>query len=258
MEEEWKIQFRKAKRKLYREAKKNMVYRYKRYTAYCQVLAATDNEDIRKVYEFLEKDAAAYMAPVVISFAHCKLTPHTLKDKSLNLLYNLTSVAGEAMNASLLHAIRILLDRTSFYMHTAYNDCEIGNGIGSIEGNRKNGVMKFIDNQLNSNRALSENERLFFEYILKEHNEWFHKVVQVDNKTKHNLSAYDLYDVSKENNPLIPLPSSKGYYHDKELKGQKLIPVDFEVKYLSRAYDLFDKTLEFTTSIIVSKGSATE
>lgn len=65
-------------RNIYREAKKNMVYRYNKYEVYCQTLASTENEGIRKVYEFFEKDSAAYMAPAVISFAHCKLTPHAL------------------------------------------------------------------------------------------------------------------------------------------------------------------------------------
>lgn len=232
-----------------------MVYRYNKYEVYCQTLASTENEEIRKVYKFFEKDAAAYMAPVVISFAHCKLTLHALKDKDLNYmsLPNLTSVAGEAMNASLFHAIRILLDRTSFYMHTAYNDCEIGNGIGSIKGERKNGVMKFIDNQLNSNVSLSEDEKFFFEFLLKEHNEWFHEVIQVDNKTKHNLSAYDIYEIDKDNMPPLILASSQRYYSDKQLKTKKEIPVDFEAKYLSRVYEVFDKTLEFTTKIIMTK-----
>lgn len=137
--------------------------------------------------------------------------------------------------------------------HTAYKDCEIGNGIGSIESDRKSGIMKFIDNQLNSNIALSEDERLFFEYILKEHNEWFHDVIQVDNKTKHNLSAYDIYEIDKDNMPPIILASSKRYYSDKQLKTENEIPVVFEAKYLSRVYEVFDKTLEFTTSIIVAK-----
>lgn len=244
-------------RNIYREAKKNMVYRYNKYEVYCQTLASTENEGIRKVYEFFEKDSAAYMAPAVISFAHCKLTPHALKDKDLNYmsLPDLTSVAGEAMNASLLHAIRILLDRTSFYMHTAYKDCEIGNGIGSIESDRKSGVMKFIYKQLNSNIALSDDERLFFEYMLKEYNDWFHEVIQVDNKTKHNLSTYDIYEIDKDNMPPIILASSKRYYSNKQLKTENEIPVDFEAKYMSHAYDLFDKTLEFTTTIIMSKGT---
>ena len=86
--------------------------------------------------------------------------------------------------------------------------------------------------------------------MLDEYDVWFHKVVQVDNKTKHNLSTYDLYEVGDIMQPVI-LPSAKGYYNNKELKDEKEIPVDFESKYISRAYDLFDKTLEFTTSIIM-------
>ena len=52
--------------------------------------------------------------------------------------------------------------------------------------------------------------------------------------------------------PVI-LSSAKRYYKDKELTVEKDIPVDFEAKYISRAYELFDKTLEFTTSVIASK-----
>ena len=115
--------------------------------------------------------------------------------------------------------------------------------------------MKFIDKQLNSNIALSDDERLFFEYMLKEYNDWFHEVIQVDNKTKHNLSTYDIYEIDKDNMPPIILASSKRYYSNKQLKTENEIPVDFEAKYMSHAYDLFDKTLEFTTTIIMSKGT---
>ena len=254
MEEEWKKQFRKAKRKLYRDAKENMLFRYKKHTAYCQVLASSENEEIRKVCEFFEKDAPAYMAPAVLSFARCKLTPHTLKDKSLDNIWlpELINVAGDAMNASLLHSIRILLDRTSLYMHAAYNECEIGDGIGYINGAKKSGVMKFVDKQLNSLKELTEEERLFFQYLRKEYEEWFNILVKVDNKTKHNLSAYDLYEIGNFNE-LTHIPSAKGYYQDKKLKEENYIPIDFETKYVSKVYELFDKTLEFTTSIIESK-----
>ena len=249
--------FRKLQRQVYSDAKNNMIYRYKRYAGYCQIHASSENEELRKVYEFLENDVAAYMAPAVLSFARCKLTPQTLKDKRLDTSSHLSiiSATGDAINTSILHAIRILLDRTSFYMHTAYHDCEIGNGIGSIEPNKKTGVMKFIDKQLNSNAGLTAEERNFFSYLLNEHNEWFHEVVQVDNKTKHNLSAYDLYEIGMNNIPPIILSSAKRYYKDKELTVEKDIPVDFETKYISRAYKLFDKTLEFTTSVIASKAT---
>jgi len=249
--------FNKLHREIYSVAKSGMVYRYKKYAGYCQILASSENEELRKVYEFLENDAAAYIAPAVLSFAGCKLTPQTLKDKRLDTSSYLSffSATGDAINASILHAIRILLDRTSFYMHTAYHDCEIGNGIGSIEPNKKTGVMKFIDKQLISNAELTAEERDFFSYLLNEHNEWFHEVVQVDNKTKHNLSAYDLYEFGMNNMPPVILSSAKRYYKDKELTVEKDIPVDFETKYISRAYDLFDKTLEFTTSVIASKAT---
>lgn len=255
METKLKEQFRKLHRQIYSDAKRDMIYRFKRFTGYCQILASSANEEIMKVYEFLENDVAAYMAPAVLSFAGCKLTPQTLKDKELDtsLYLSIISATGDAINASILHAIRILIDRTSFYMHTAYNDCEIGNGIGSIEGNKKTGVMKFIDKQLNTNTELTVDEMTLFNYILKEYNEWFHKVVEVDNKTKHNLSAYDLYEIGINNTPPIILSPAKRYYKDKDLTVEKDIPVDFETKYISRAYDLFDKILEFTTSIIVSK-----
>lgn len=55
--------------------------------------------------------------------------------------------------------------------------------------------------------------------------------------------------------PPIILASSKRYYSNKQLKTENEIPVDFEAKYMSHAYDLFDKTLEFTTTIIMSKGT---
>lgn len=257
MEIESQKQFSKIHRQIYSDAKNNMIYRYNKYMGYCQLLESSTNEGIRKVHEFFENDAAAYMAPAVLPFAGCKLTPHTLTDKKLAdfLHLSLISVAGDVINASILHAIRILLDRTSFYMHTAFNDCEIGYGIGSIEGNKKTGVMKFIDKQLNSVTELAEEERVFLKYILKEHDEWFHGVVQVDNKTKHNLSAYDLYEIGINNMPPVILSSGKRYYKDKELTVEKEVPVDFETKYVSRVYDLFDKILEFTTSVIISKGA---
>lgn len=251
------IMFRKLQRQVYSDAKNNIICRYKKYLGYCQILASSENEEIRKVFEFLENDTAAYMAPAVLSFARCKLTPQTLKDKRLDTSSHLSiiSATGDAINTSILHAIRILLDRTSFYIHTAYHDCEIGNGIGSIEPNKKTGVMKFIDKQLNSNAELTAEERNFFDYLLNEHNEWFHEVVLVDNKTKHNLSAYNLYEIGMNNMPPVILSSAKRYYKDKELTVEKDIPVDFETKYISRAYDLFDKTLEFTTSVIASKAT---
>lgn len=115
--------------------------------------------------------------------------------------------------------------------------------------------MKFVDGRLKSTHDLSEEERTIFNYILKEHDEWFHKVIQVDNKTKHNLSAYDLYNMGVNDFPLpqILFPSSKGYYNNRELTEEKEIPVDFEASYVSRAYDLFDKILEFTTSFIITR-----
>ena len=249
--------FSKLHRNIYSDEKSDMIYRYKKYAGYCQILASSENEEIRKVHEFLENDVAAYMAPAVLSFAGCKLTPQTLKDKRLDtsMYLSIISATGDAINASILHAIRILLDRTSFYMHTAYHDCEIGNGIGSIEPNKKTGVMKFIDKQLNSKAELTAEERDFFSYLLNEHNEWFHEVVQVDNKAKHNLSAYDLDEIGKNNMSPVILSSAKRYYKNKELTVEQDIPVDFETKYISRAYDLFDKTLEITTSVIASKAT---
>lgn len=259
MEDEWKKQFRKANRKSYREAKESMLFRYKKYAAYYQVLASSENEVIRKICEFFEKDAPAYMAPAVLLFARYKLTPHTLKDKNFDDMWlpELIGVAGDAMNASLLHSIRILLDRTSLYMHAAYNGCEIGNGIGYIYGAKKCGVMKFVDKQLNTLKELTEEERQFFQYLQKEYDDWLHKFTVVDNKTKHNLSAYDIYRIGKDDMPPIILASSKGYYSDKQLKTENEIPVDFEAKYISRTYELFDKTLEFTTTIIMAKVNET-
>ena len=256
METESKKLIKRYHRQIYSDAKRNMIYRFKRYTGYCQILASSDNEEVRKVHEFLENDAAAYMAPAVLSFARCKLTPQALNDKELDttLYLSIISATGDAINASILHAVRILLDRTSFYMHMAFDDCEIGNGIGSIE-KKKTGVMKFIEMRLNSGSEIPDEERAFFNYILKEYNEWFHEVVEVDNKTKHNLSAHNLYEIGINNMPPIILSTSKRYYKDKELTKKEDIPVDFETKYVSRAYDLFDKTLEFTTSIIVSKAA---
>ena len=257
MEQDSHKLFSRIHRKIYSDAKRDMIYHFKRYTEYCQILASSENEEIRKVSAYLENDVAAYMAPAVLAFAGCKLTPRALKDKQLNtpLYLSIFSATGDAINASILHAIRILLDRTSFYMYTAYHDCEIGNGIGSIEPNKKTGVMKFIDKQLNSNAELTAEERNFFDYLLNEHNEWFHEVVLVDNKTKQNLSAYNLYEIGMNNMPPVILSSAKRYYKDKELTVEKDIPVDFETKYISRAYDLFDKTLEFTTSVIASKAT---
>ena len=238
-------------RQTYREAKKEMAFRYKKYATYCQVLASSDNDEIRKVYEFFEKDATAYMAPTILSFTRYKFTPYTFKDKTLDFIFgdSLIGVAGDVMNASILHAIRILLDRTSLYMRMAYPNEQISDKIGTIEG-KDNSVMKFVNNKLKEGNDLTEVERTFFKYMLDEYDIWFHKVVQVDNKTKHNLSTYDLYEVGDIMQPVI-LPSAKGYYNNKELKDEKEIPVDFESKYISRAYDLFDKTLEFTTSIIM-------
>ena len=51
--------FRKLQRQVYSDAKNNMIYRYKRYAGYCQIHASSENEEIRKVYEFLENDVAA-------------------------------------------------------------------------------------------------------------------------------------------------------------------------------------------------------
>lgn len=255
MESELKKLISNTKRRNYRKSKRELLFRYKKYLGYCQLLSFSANERIRKICEFLEKDAPAYLAPAVLAFARCKLTPQTLKDKELDFmeLPSLVSVVGDSVNASILHAVRILIDRTSFYMHTAYNDCEIGNGIGSIEGKKITGVMKFVVKQLKSSAELSKDERDFFTFLIKEHNEWFHNVIQVDNKTKHNLSAYVLYNISIDNIPTIHLPACKGYYHNRELTEEREVPVDFEPNYISRAYDMFDKILQFTTSVIISK-----
>lgn len=256
MEQDSHKLFSRIHRKKYSDAKRDMIYHFKRYTEYCQILASSENEEIKKVSAYLENDVAAYMAPAVLAFAGCKLTPRALKDKQLNtpLYLSIFSATGDAINASVLHAIRILLDRTSFYMHTAYNECEIGNGIGSIEGKKETGVMKFIDKQLNSSTEHSDEEKYFFNYILKEYNEWFHEVVEVDNKTKHNLSAYNLYEVKCNDIPSVILSSGKRCNMDKELTKKKDIPADFETMYVSRTYDLFDKILEFTTSIVLKRG----
>lgn len=253
MDSELKKLISNLHRQTYRDAKKEMAFRYKKYAAYCQVLASSDNDEIRKVYEFFEKDATVYMAPTILSFARCKFTPHTLKDKTLDFIFgdSLIGVVGDVMNASILHAIRILLDRTSLYMRMAYPNEQISDKIGTIEG-KGNSVMKFINNKLKEVNGLTEHEKTFFRYMLDEYEDWFHKVVQVDNKTKHNLSTYDLYEIGDIMQPVI-LPSAKGYYNDKELTVEKEIPIDFEAKYVSKAYDLFDKNLEFTTSTIVAK-----
>ena len=104
METELKEQFRKLHRQTYSDAKRDMIYRFKRYTGYCQILASSANEEIMKVYEFLENDVAAYMAPAVLSFAGCKLTPQDLNDKELDtsLYLSIISATGDAINASIL------------------------------------------------------------------------------------------------------------------------------------------------------------
>lgn len=67
--------------------------------------------------------------------------------------------------------------------------------------------------------------------MLDEYDVWYYKMEQVDNKTKHNLSTYNLYEVGTIMQ-LVILPSAKGYYNNKELKDEKEIPVDFESKYI--------------------------
>ena len=43
--------FTKLHREIYSVAKSGMVYRYKKYAGYCQILASSENEELRKVYE---------------------------------------------------------------------------------------------------------------------------------------------------------------------------------------------------------------
>ena len=65
------------------------------------------------------------------------------------------------MNASILHAIRILLDHTSLYMRMSYPNEQISDRIGTIEG-MDNSVMKFVNNKLKKGNDLTEDERTFF------------------------------------------------------------------------------------------------
>lgn len=256
IDDDWKKEFRNFMRRENRKSKKELISRYKKYWGYCQLLDSFENDGIRKMHDFLEKDAAAYMAPAVLSFSVCKLTPHALRDKelctnSLPTLVDMVGVVGDSLNAAIQHAIRILLDRTSLYMRLAYPNDKIGDKIGPKES--EGTVMAFIDEQLKSNTGLTEAEKSFFQYFSSEYAEWIHNFIQVDNKVKHNLSTYNLYDSDIRNWGPILFPVARGYYNNEKLTRKKEMPVDFETKFVTRAYDVFDKTLEFTSVVISNR-----
>ena len=248
MDEELKKYITNLKRIASRKQNKQFMSRLQKYHVYYTVLSNIERDKMVEIFELLENEQAAYLSPITLWYLGSL-------DKSRhanmqNLIFNVDDAIREVVNESLLHALRILIDRTALFAHILYPSFDKGKGFGNIDGNKRGGFIDFVFQELGKPidelSRYKEKELEFFQYVKSEYDNWIHEFLQADNKVKHNGSLRPLYDISK---PIIVAPDAYELRNRNQQRTATLEINDWE-EVMNKAYVFFDRVFEHVTTTI--------
>lgn len=248
IDEELKKYITNLKRAARRKQNKQFMSRLQKYHAYYIVLSNLERNKMAEIFELLENEQTVYLSPITLWYLGCF-------DKSWhahmqNLIFDVDLVIREVVNESLLHALRILIDRTALFAHVLYPTFDKGKGFGNIGGNKRGGFIDFVSQELKKPAGelsrYNEKEMCFFRYVKEEYDNWIHEFLQADNKVKHNGSLRPLYDISK---PIIVAPDAYELRNRNQQRTATLEITDWE-QVMNKAYAFFDRVFEHVTATI--------
>ena len=247
MDEELKRHITNLKRAARRKQKKQFTNRLLKYHVYYSVLSNFERDKMVEVFELLENEQTAYLTPITLWYLGS--LDRSRHANVQNLIFDVDMAIREAVNESLLHALRILIDRTALFAHILYPTFDKGKGFGNIDGNKRGGFIDFVVKELEIPIGVSqykEKEQDFFQYVKREYDSWIHEFLQADNKVKHNGSLRPLYDISK---PIILAPDAYELRNRNQQRTATLEMNDWE-EVMNKAYAFFDRVFEHVTTTI--------
>ena len=247
MDEDLEKYITNLKRTSRRKQNKQFMSRLQKYHAYYTVLSNFERDKMVEVFELLENEQTAYLSPITLWYlGSLKRSRHA---NMQNLIFDVDIAIREVVNESLLHALRILIDRTALFAHILYPSFDKGKGFGNIDGNKRDGFIGFVSQELEKPDGVScykEKELDFFLYIKGEYDNWIHEFLQADNKVKHNGSLRPLYDISK---PILIAPDGYELRNKNQQRTATLEINDWE-EVMNKAYAFFDRVFEHVTTTI--------
>lgn len=239
---------------LKKEARKKrdnkFLQRLQKYHCYYTVLSNFETNKIVEIYELLENEHTAYLAPITLWYLGRLDRPLRRQADMRNLIIDIDVAVRDVVNESLLHALRILIDRTAIFAHILYPYFDKGKGFGNVDGNKRGGFIDFIYQELEKQKdglsQYKEEEVSFFQFVKNEYDDWIHNFFQADNCTKHNGSLRPLYDISK---PIIARPNAYELWNKNQNRTAILETSDWE-EIMNKTYSFFDKVFEHVTTTI--------
>lgn len=247
MGEELKKYITNLKRAARRRQKKQFTSRLLKYHCYYTVLSNYERDKMVKVFELLENEQTAYLSPIILWYlGSLDKSRHT---NMQNLMFDVGDTIRDVVNESLLHALRILIDRTALFAHILYPSFDKGKGFGNADGNKICGFIDFVSQELekpSSESGYKGKELEFFQYVKSEYDNWIHEFLQADNKVKHNGSLRPLYDISK---PILIAPDAYELRNKNQQRTATLEINDWE-EVMNKAYAFFDAVFEHVTTTI--------
>lgn len=247
MDEELKKYITNLKRAARRRQKKQFTSRLLKYHCYYTVLSNFERDKMVKVFELLENEQTAYLSPIILWYlGSLDKSRHT---NMQNLMFDVGDTIRDVVNESLLHALRILIDRTALFAHILYPSFDKRKGYGNIDEDKHSGFIYFVAQELEKPSGESrykEKELEFFQYVKSEYDNWIHEFLQADNKVKHNGSLRPLYDIFK---PIIVAPDAYELRNRNQQRTATLEINDWE-EVMNKAYAFFDAVFEHVTTTI--------
>ena len=218
-----------------------------KYHAYYTVMSNFERDKMVKVFELLENEQTAYLTPITLWYLGS--LDRSRHANMQNLIFDVDMAIREVVNESLLHALRILIDRTALFAHILYPSFDKGKGFGNVDGNKRGGFIGFVIQELEKPADVSRykgKEHDFFENVKGEYDSRIHEFLQADNKVKHNGSLRPLYDISKT---IIVVPDAYELRNRNQQRTATLEINDWE-EVMNKAYAFFDKVFEHVTTTI--------
>ena len=247
MDEELKKYITNLKRAARRKHNKQFSGRLLKYHCYYTVLSNIERDKMVKVFELLENEQTAYITPITIWYLGS--LDRSRHSNMQNLIFDVGVAIRDVVNESLLHALRILIDRTALFAHILYPSFDKGKGFGNTDVNKRGGLIDFVIQELEKPTDVlryKEEELEFFQYVKSEYDNWIHEFLQADNKVKHNGSLRPLYDISK---PIIVAPDAYELRNRNQQRTATLEINDWE-EVMNKTYAFFDRVFEHVTTMI--------
>lgn len=245
----YKSIFKKLKKEGRRNTTSAFLLRMQKYNMYYTVLSHYTDPKITEVFFLLENERTAYLAPITLWYLRSLDCPNfTMSSKQCNI--DIPEAIVDVVNESILHALRILIDRTALFAHIIYPYFDKKEGFGSINGKNQSGFIRFIkeelENEEKGSHSINEKDLVFFKYVKRQYDDWIHNLLFADNKTKHNGSLRPLYDISK---PILVTPDAYELRNKNQRRTRVYDDCDWE-KQMNRVYRFFDKVFEHITTVL--------